>query len=181
MKYSAMKLSQFVRLSICFLSAPFLALPLVAAAQTQSLDIISGTAVVLDTDVIRIGNQRVILWGIDAPEPAQLCYRDGEVWGCQGASYRTLELLSGRGEVTCYLRGDPDPFNRRFGVCESGGQDINAEMIRAGMALAYTDQSDDYLEVQFEAIAAEAGMWAIGVQFQPPWEFRQQNSPGGFR
>lgn len=176
-----MKLARLARFSAFLVMACFCVLPQTALAQSTSPDIITGTAVVVDSDILRIGNQRVILWGIDAPEQQQFCYRDGEMWGCQGAAYRTLELLSGRGEVTCYLRGEPDPFGRRFGVCESGGQDINAEMIRAGLALAYTDQSDDYLDVQFEAIAAEAGMWAIGVEFQPPWEFRMQNSPGGFR
>lgn len=176
-----MKLNRFVRLSTRVLLALCLAWPLAATAQTQSSDIISGTAEVLDSDIIRIGNQRIILWGIDAPERPQVCYKDGEVWGCHGAAFRVLQLLAGRGEVTCYLRGAPDPFGRRFGVCESGGQDINAEMIRSGLALAYTDQSDDYLDVQIEAIAAEAGMWAIGVEFQPPWEFRMQNTPGGYR
>lgn len=154
---------------------------LAAPLPGHSKDVITGLADVIDADIIRIGNQRVILWGLDAPERLQSCYKDGKKWGCYDASRRSLELLSGRGEVTCYLLGDPDPFNRRHGVCESGGTDINAEMVRRGMAVAWEDQSTDYIEIQLDAIIEERGLWAVGVEFQLPWEFRHYNTPGGQR
>ncbi|MZR14958.1 thermonuclease family protein [Maritimibacter sp. DP07] len=144
-------------------------------------DIVTGDADILDADVIKIGNQRVILWGVDAPERNQSCYKNGQRWGCADAAKRTLELLAGRGEVTCYLTGEPDPFNRRFGVCESGGDQINEEMVRRGMALAFEEQSTDYVDIQMEAIVEERGLWAVDVQFEPPWEFRRANTPGGYR
>jgi endonuclease YncB( thermonuclease family) len=144
-------------------------------------DVVTGAAEVIDADILKIGQQRVILWGIDAPERAQTCRRDGEHWGCYDAARRTLELLAGRGEVTCYLRGEADPFGRRHGVCESGGEDLAAEMVRKGMALAFADQTEEYAPVQIEAIAAEAGLWNIGVEFREPWEFRRTNTPGGYR
>lgn len=160
----------------------FACLAVLAAPQPgHSKDVITGLADVVDADIIRIGKQRVILWGLDAPERLQSCYKDGKKWGCHDASRRSLELLSGRGEVTCYLLGDPDPFNRRHGVCESGGTDINAEMVRRGMAVAWEDQSTDYIEIQFDAITEERGLWAVGVEFQLPWEFRHYNTPGGQR
>lgn len=140
-----------------------------------------GAAEVIDADILKIGPQRVILWGVDAPERSQQCIQDGEVWGCHEAARRSLELLAGRGEVTCVLTGEADPFNRRLGVCESGGEDLGAEMIRQGMALAYVEQSEDYAPLQAEAIAAEVGVWAIGVEMQAPWDFRRENTPGGFR
>lgn len=157
---------------ICLTSIP-------ATAEDQQ--VISGEAEVMDADVIRIGNQRVILWGLDAPERNQSCYRNGERWGCADAAKRVLELLAGRGEVTCYLTGEPDPFNRRYGVCESGGDQINDLMVRRGMAMAYTEQTDDFVEAQMEAITEERGLWEVGVEFVPPWEFRLSNTPGGFR
>lgn len=143
---------------------------------------LAGLAEVVDADIIRIGAQRVILWGIDAPEREQPCYRDGERWGCADAARRALELLAGRGEVVCVLTPDPaDPFGRRHGVCESGGQDIAAEMVRRGMALAWLEQTDAYLPQQIEAITAEAGVWALGVEMDAPWDWRRNNTPGGFR
>lgn len=147
----------------------------------HSKDVITGLADVVDADIIRIGQQRIILWGLDAPERLQFCYKDGKKWGCHDAARRSLELLSGRGEVTCYLLGDPDPFNRRHGVCESGGTDINAEMVRRGMAVAWEEQSADYVDIQLDAITEERGLWALGVEFELPWEFRRRNTPGGYR
>ena len=54
-------------------------------------------------------------------------------------------------------------------------------MVRRGMAMAYTEQTDDFVEAQMEAITEERGLWEVGVEFVPPWEFRLSNTPGGFR
>ncbi len=151
------------------------------APRAQGQDVVSGMAEVIDADILRIGPQRVILWGIDAPERRQSCYRDGARWGCAEAARRALELLSGRGEVRCLLLDAPDAFGRRHGICESGGEDIGAEMVRRGLALAYVEQTDAYLPLQMEAILAEAGVWAPGVEMEAPWDFRRQNTPGGLR
>jgi endonuclease YncB( thermonuclease family) len=151
-----------------------------ARAQTQATEI-RGMAEVIDADIIRIGEQRVILWGIDAPERRQTCLLNGDPWGCYDVAFRQLQLLAGRGEVVCYFHGDPDPFGRRFGVCESGGSDLNAEMVAAGLALAYAEETDAYLPQMGEAISAGAGLWQIGAQFEEPWEFRRRETPGGFR
>lgn len=150
-------------------------------APAEDVKTISGAARVLDADVLEVDNQRVILWGIDAPERSQTCIMDGRLWGCYEASKRLLETLSGRGSVDCYLIGDPDPFNRYFGVCEFDGEDLGAAMVREGMALAYSQQTSDYEDIQLEAIAAGKGLWQPGVQFQEPWLFRAQHTPGGYR
>ena len=136
---------------------------------------------VIDADILRIGNQRVILWGIDAPDRRQTCQLNGELWGCYDVAFRHLQLLAGRGEVVCHFHGEPDPFGRRFGVCESGGQDLNAEMVRAGMALAYEEETDAYVPQMAEAIMAGAGLWQAGARFEEPWVFRRRETPGGFR
>ena len=147
----------------------------------QCKDVITGFAEVIDADIIKIEKQRVILWGLDAPERRQTCHKDGKQWGCYDAARHSLELLAGRGEVTCYLLGEPDAFNRRHGVCESGGTDINAEMVRRGMAVAWEEQTADYVDIQLDAITEGRGLWAIGVEFQLPWEYRLYNTPGGYR
>ncbi|MDG1117998.1 MAG: thermonuclease family protein [Flavimaricola sp.] len=151
-----------------------------ARAQTNATEI-RGTAEVIDADILRFGNQRVILWGIDAPDRRQTCQLNGELWGCYDVAFRNLQLLAGRGEVVCYFHGDPDPFGRRFGVCESGGQDLNAEMVKAGVALAFQEETDAYLVQMAEAIQAGVGLWQPGVKFEEPWVFRRRETPGGFR
>ena len=154
--------------------AAFAMFPLLqAGVAAADGDTISGTARVIDADVIIVAEQRVMLWGLDAPERPQTCSINGRLWGCRDASLRTLETLAGRGEVSCRLVGKPDVFGRSFGVCESGGQDINSEMVRQGMALAYVRQTDEYVDDQLEAIAAQVGLWQPGVEFVEPWVYRE--------
>ncbi|MAM61778.1 MAG: succinoglycan biosynthesis protein [Maritimibacter sp.] len=156
------------------------ALPPTARAQTADTGI-SGLADVIDADVLRFGQQRVILWAIDAPERPQRCYINGTFWGCHEAAKRHLQVLAGRGEVSCTYRGEPDRLGRQYGVCTSGGQDLNEEMVKTGFALAYEEQSDEYLPAMIDAITAGVGLWQVGVEFEEPWEFRRRETPGGLR
>jgi len=155
---------------------------LTGPAHAQSTDTgIRGTPEVIDADVLKFGTQRVILWAIDAPEMPQTCQLNGRLWGCHGVAFRHLQLLAGRGEVTCTYKSDPDPFGRRFGVCESGGQVLNADMVRAGFALPFHEQSDEYDAAMSDAITAGVGLWQLGVYFEEPWVFRRRENPGGYR
>ena len=161
------------------LAAGLAMLPLIALSQQP--ETITGTASVIDADIISIDGQRVILWGIDAPEPGQVCKLNNRDWACRAAAVRNLETLSSRAEVNCFLVEEPDPFGRRYGVCEIGGEDIAAEMVRDGMALAYLVQGDDYLDEQMEAILAQVGLWQVGVEFMEPWVFRSINTDSDVR
>jgi endonuclease YncB( thermonuclease family) len=176
------RIRKFWALALSMLVAAGLCGALTGSAQAQTTQTgIRGTPEVIDADVLKFGTQRVILWGLDAPEKNQTCQLNGQLWGCYDAAFRYLQLLAGRGEVTCTYKSDPDPFGRRFGVCESGGEDLNAEMIRAGMALAFGEQSDDYDAAMADAITSAVGLWQPGVKFEEPWVFRRRETPGGYR
>ena len=151
-----------------------------AAAQTPP-EIISGAARVIDADILIVAERRVILWGLDAPERNQTCALAGKEWGCYDVAKRALEALAGRGEIECVLTGEPDPFGRRHGVCSFGSEDLNAEMVRTGMALAFSEQTTDYEPQMLEAITAGAGLWQPDAVFIEPWVWRRTNSPGGYR
>lgn len=154
--------------------------PSAALAQTAETEI-RGAPEVIDSDILKFGTQRVILWGVDAPEKKQTCRQNNALWNCHDVAFRKLQLLAGRGEVVCHYQGGPDPFGRHFGICESGGEDLNAEMIKAGVALAFEEETDAYLGQMAEAIGAGAGLWQPGVEFEEPWVFRRRETPGGYR
>ena len=151
------------------------------AAAEAGPQIISGEARVIDADILIVAGQRVILWGIDAPERSQTCTQDSTPFDCYNTAKRALETLAGRGPVQCTLTGEPDPFGRRFGVCNLGADDLGAEMVKQGMALAFSEQSDDYADLQLQAITDGVGLWQPGVRFLEPWEWRRSHTPGGFR
>jgi endonuclease YncB( thermonuclease family) len=145
---------------------------------------ISGSAAVIDGDTIDIGGERIRLEGIDAPETGQSCGRKwvGH-WDCgQGATRLLIELTKDR-DVTCVARGR-DKYGRTLGVCSAGGLDLNAEMVRRGMAWAFLKYSRTYVEVEAEARALRVGIWEGDAV--PAWNYRAQRwasaehaAPGG--
>ena len=78
---------------------------------------------VIDGDTIKIGDQRIRIHGIDAPEGRQTCARDGVTWLCgQEAGQQLRELVRGS-EVTC-KSVDQDRYGRIVAKCFAGGLDV---------------------------------------------------------
>ena len=133
---------------------------------------LTGPVRVIDGDTIDIGNVRVRLEGIDAPETGQSC---GRQWGgsfeCGLAATQLLLQLTRDREVVCDGRGH-DKYNRVLAVCFAGGQDLNAEMVRRGMAWAFVKYSRIYEQVEAEARALRIGIWEGNSE--PAWVYRQR-------
>ena len=125
---------------------------------------------VVDGDTLQVGVERVRLHGIDAPESAQSCRRDGQLWDCGKAATEALRRLIGDQPVTCEGR-ERDRYKRLVGVCRAGCVDLNARLEEAGVALAYRRYSEDYVPQEKGAKAAGRGMWA--GEFVPPWKWRR--------
>lgn len=133
---------------------------------------LSGQARIVDGDTIWIGKTKIRLHGIDAPEMSQECLgRDGDSYRCGEASTDSLRILVDSEPVRC--EGDTyDRYKRLIAVCYSGAVNLNAELVRQGLALAYRRYSKDYISAEKEAQAAERGMW--GGKFEPPWQWRRK-------
>ena len=133
--------------------------------------LITGIASVIDGDTLDIHGQRIRLHGIDAPESAQICHREGRPWRCGQSSALALDEFIARRPVTCTPQGE-DRYRRTIARCTVGGQDIEAWMVRNGWALDYAKYSDGaYANEQQAADAARKGIWAS--EFQAPWEWRK--------
>lgn len=169
-----MKLGWFVAVAMTCMS--------VTAAPVFAQDtVMSGPAEAIDADIISLNGKRLILWGIDAPDRSQLCLVDNKQYSCWDAALRELSTMLTEGPVTCTLQGKPDRLGRPFGVCMIGDKNINEEMVRGGFAMAYTDQSDEFVPAQDEAKAAGVQLWQPGMNVELPWKFRMRNGPGGLR
>ena len=146
---------------------PLAALLLVATpamAETRS-----GSAIVIDGDTLEIQGKRIRLFGIDAPEATQLCYRGAESWACGEAAARELRGLIGTSDLTC-TGHEIDQFGRLLAVCTVAGIDLGKLMVAQGWAMAFRRYSDDYVVDQARAQAAKLGMW--GSTFVSPEEHR---------
>src|SRR5262245_60515661 len=131
---------------------------------------LTGSPRVIDGDTIAIGNTRIRLEGIDAPEAAQICGRKGGgTWACGAAATLALsDRITGK-VVNCAPRGR-DRYGRTLSVCFLDGGDINAWMVRQGYAWAFVRYSASYITQEAAAKAEGLGIWQGAAM--PAWEFR---------
>lgn len=151
--------------------------PAPAADQTE----VSGVARVIDADILAIGNQRIILWGIDAPERNQTCSLAGRNWGCWQAAVRKLQTLAEDRSVRCTSRAQPDPLGRIFATCTTGATDLGEAMVKSGLARAFRKQSDLYRAAEEEAKSANLGLWQKTAKHIDPWIWRLKKSRSPIR
>jgi len=132
-----------------------------------------GRALVLDGDTIEVDGVRVRLFGIDAPERDQICERsDGRQYNCGQTARDALVDAIGSGMVRC-VRRDTDPYGRMVAVCNGDDGDLSAILVRRGVALAYRQYSDDYVDEEDRARKSHLGLWQ--GRFEAPWEHRHRS------
>ena len=130
-----------------------------------------GTLRVIDADTFDVGDTRVRLHGVDAPEKHQTCLdAEGAEWDCGAWSIEQVRAYWEGRRATCETL-DIDRYGRTVARCEVGGNDIGAMLVAGGMALAYRDYSTDYVVQEAHAQGARAGMWK--GEFQRPEDYRR--------
>lgn len=163
-----------VRLGVCgggLIVTALLALPALAAEP------IIGRASVTDGDTVLIRGTRIRLYGIDAPESAQLCQDSaGRDYRCGQKSALALADHIGEAPITCEPR-DTDKYGRTVAVCRRGPEDLSAWMVEQGYATAYQRYSRDYVRVETTARALRRGLWA--GTFDPPSDWRRAKRANG--
>ena len=133
---------------------------------------ITGKPRVIDGDTIHIGDTKIRLHGIDAPEMKQTCRTSkGKEQMCGVLAKQALERLVKGQDVTC--KGDTrDRYKRLIAVCYVGQLNINEQMVADGWALAYRRYSTDYVRAETLSKSRREGMWR--TEFVPPWKWRKR-------
>jgi hypothetical protein len=119
---------------------------------------------VSDGDTVKFGKQRVRLFGIDAPEKLQPC--DGGHWYPGPLATKALVAFIAGRPVSCHEVDYDHKNNRPVAVCFAGKDDLQALMVSAGWAWAYTAFSDQYVDAERRAAARGVGVHAHHCQ--PP-------------
>jgi endonuclease YncB( thermonuclease family) len=103
---------------------------------------LSGAPRALDGGSLTIGDERIRLYAIDAPEIGQPCKSGGDC-GMKAKEFLGA-LIHGR-TVDCSRRADEDRNGRIIAQCSADGIDVGREMVRTGHAMAFPSVATVYV------------------------------------
>lgn len=122
---------------------------------------------IVDGDTFDLGDVRIRLSGIDAPEFGQQCGS----WDCGVASLEALDQVIHSGTVECESL-ESDGYGRVIAKCMVGGKDIGETLVLDGLAYAFVKYSTEYVEAEKSARIGGLGIWQ--GDFQRPWDYRAE-------
>ena len=130
--------------------------------------IITGKARVTDGDTIKINNQKIRLFGIDAPETKQFCkevylsfliFNFKRDYKCGEKSTSALKKKIKNKKIRCLIQDKKDRYRRNIGICYLKKQDINSWLVKNGYAIAYRRYSKKYIIDEQFAEDNKLGIW----------------------
>jgi endonuclease YncB( thermonuclease family) len=133
------------------------------ATATERRAVYEGRVRIVDGDTLMIGQDRLRLEGVDAPESSQLCMLQNRPYRCGQHVANALKNMIGRGRVRCVYR-DWDPgrlaqqADRAVVRCEYGGVDLGDWLVSRGLAVPY--YTSQYRSVGMRACERNLGLWA---------------------
>ena len=128
-----------------------------------------GPAIAIDGDSLLIADQRLRLDGIDAPELAQSCTKNGKSWRCGQQSRNVLKGLLKQGVLHCISTGQ-DKYDRTLVSCEIISEfHLNQQMVQLGWAVDY----GGYAREEAQARRNRLGIWA--GEFDRPQDWRREH------
>lgn len=126
---------------------------------------LAGRAYAVDGDTLGIGETRIRIVGIDAPELDQSCTSaEGDAWPCGREARSFLAALIARSEISCLPEGR-DRYGRTLARCSIGDRDLAGEIVGAGWALAEAGYAGD----QTAARNARTGIWSGSFEAPSQW------------
>ncbi len=161
-----------LRSGVTTLAFLFLLTLIVAKVTKDGQQQFIGAFRIVDGDTVSLNGDALRLKGIDAPELAQSCQKDGASWSCGEVARQALADIFKRGAATC--SGDRyDKYHRLLVTCHVADVNANAWMVRQGFAVAYGDYETEEMAAQTQ----KRGLWS--GQFERPESWRAAHHGGG--
>ena len=136
--------------------------------------------IVTDGDSIKIGKEKIRLYGIDAPEFKQTCKKTyltiifftfTKDYPCGKISTENLKKKINNKVITCKIL-DIDRYKRLIGECYKRNLNLNSWLVSNGHAVAYRKYSKKYVSDEINAKNEKIGIWQ--GKFEMPWEYRRK-------
>ncbi|KAF5834922.1 high light-induced nuclease [Dunaliella salina] len=143
-----------------------------SSSPKEAMQTLRGPARVVDGDTLYIGEEKIRLYGVDAPEKGQQCNdKFGNPYACGLISKDKLLQKVGTQPVTCEPK-QRDQYQRAIAICSLEGpapEDLNGWMVQNGLAVAYREYSKDYIPTEEAAQRAHRGIWDGTFQYPADW------------
>lgn len=155
----------------------FLIFSILSNPAFSSLSDISGVAIVVDGDTLKIKgvSKTIRLYGIDAPEKDQFCsdYNNNS-YQCGSLATEALSTIIGKPKWVSCVELDQDHYGRVVAECYTfEGVSINSKMVKEGWAIEYVQCSDGRYSSD-EQIAKVNGLGLWEGNFVEPWLWRHK-------
>ena len=143
--------------------------------------IIEGIPRIIDGDSLEIKNNRIRLFGINAPEKKQICQKPyfnifffhfQKKYECGLFVKNQLKKFINGKKIKCISNGK-DRYNRHLSICYLKNKDINSWLVKNGYAIAYKKYSKKYILEEKYAKENKLGIW-LGA-FQKPEIWRKKH------
>ena len=135
---------------------------------------------VIDGDTIEVKKGAVKLTvrlvGIDAPETSKKKHEPGQPFSQQATKHLAKLALNRSVDVKSF---GADRYGRVLGEVFADGNNVNLEMVKAGLAEVYRgtpapgQEVGPYWRAEDEARKAGMGMWQLGEKYTSPREWRR--------
>ncbi len=145
---------------------------------------ISGIPKIIDGDTVHIGNKKIRLEGIDAPEIKQKCKKSflkissviginfNKNYDCGVISKKKLIQKIKNSKIRC-SSSSKDRYKRYLATCFKGNINLNRWMVNQGHAVAYKKYSKRYVLDEQDAKENMRGIWQ--GSFLNPEKWRKLN------
>jgi len=141
---------------------------------------ISGVPRIIDGDSINIGQNKIRLEGIDAPEIKQKCKKPffqvsyiiglsfNKKYDCGILSKNKLLNKINKSALNC-ITLSKDKYDRYLATCYKGNINLNKWMVRKGYAVAYRRYSTRYVNDEIHAKENKLGIWKGDFLLPEKW------------
>lgn len=114
---------------------------------------------VIDGDTFELNDKKIRLYGVDAFEKGQKCYKHNDEFDCGKLSSEYLTFLLTGKNIEC-AHQSYDRYSRSISICKVDGIDVSKMMVKQGWAKAYRKYASDYIQDEEFAQKEKLGAWA---------------------
>jgi endonuclease YncB( thermonuclease family) len=145
---------------------------------------LTGRAIAITGDLMRVDGALVRIGGVEAPESRQPCYRaNGRRWNCASAAKSGLARVVRGRRVSCTPSGE-ESGGYVVADCRIGTTDVATALVQGGYVFAVRSLFSSLGSAEDAARAAKKGIWQGEIQRPQEWRDRlwadaKQEAPDG--